>query len=235
MTDPVRIGDATLYCGDCMEILPTLGKVDAVVTDPPYGIGLSAKHAKQRDGSVSVREGCYSFDDTPEYINTVVVPVIRRCIGMVRRVTLTPGTRNMWSYPPADDVGCFYSASGTGMGKWGFTCMQPILYYGADPFLEHSLGCRSNSFGKIYPNDANEINHPCAKPIRMWAALVARATYDTDVILDPFMGSGTTGVACANLGRRFIGIEIDPRYFEIACKRIRGAYAQLKLPLEMPK
>jgi DNA modification methylase len=210
----------TIYHGDCREILPQLPKVDAVITDPPYGVGLSAKRAKQRGGGVSVRVGSYSFDDNPEYIAEVVVPVIAACISRARRVALTPGTRNAWTYPKPDDMGCFYSAAGTGMGKWGFTCSQPILFYGSDPYLENSLGSRANSCGQTYPNDANDVEHPCAKPIAMMLWLVNRASYWSDTILDPFMGSGTTLVAAKNLGRKAIGIEIEERYCEIAAKRL---------------
>lgn len=209
----------TIYHGDCREALQRI-TFDAVVTDPPYGVNLTAKRAKQRGGSIAVRDGSYSFDDTPEYIAAVVVKVIDACREKARRVALTPGTRNMWLYPPADDVGCFFSAAGTGMGKWGFTCSQPILYYGSDPYLEACLGARANSCGQTYPNDANEYDHPCAKPIAMMRWLVGRATSPFDVVLDPFMGSGTTLVAAKNLGRKAIGIELEEKYCEIAAKRL---------------
>jgi DNA modification methylase len=71
--------------------------------------------------------------------------------------------------------------------------------------------------------------HPCAKPIKATEWLVEKVSIAGDTILDPFMGSGTTGVACANLGRKFIGIEIEPKYFDIACERISAAYAQRRL------
>jgi site-specific DNA-methyltransferase (adenine-specific) len=209
----------TIFCGDCREILADI-KFDAVVTDPPYGVLLAAKRAKQRGGGVIARAGSYCFEDTPEYIRDVVVPAISLCRVYAKRTALTPGTRNLWLYPPADDIGCFFSAAGTGMGKWGFTCSQPILYYGSDPFLEASLGSRANSCGQTYPNDANEQAHPCAKPMPMMRWLVARATAPTDTVCDPFMGSGTTLVAAKNLGRKAIGIEIEERYCEISAKRL---------------
>lgn len=221
-----------IYNGDARELLPRFPMVDLVLTDPPYGVGLEAKRAKQRGGGVSVRLGGYPIEDTPEYVQCVVVPLIEFMRPRARRIVLTPGTRNLWLYPPADDIGCFYSAAGTGMGKWGFTCMQPILYYGSDPFLELSLGSRANSHGQTYPNDANQIEHPCAKPIRMWRWLTARASATTDTILDPFMGSGTTLVAAKQLGRKAIGIEIEERYCEIAVKRL--AQEQLPFP-DQPK
>ena len=71
--------------------------------------------------------------------------------------------------------------------------------------------------------------HPVAYPVALPARCISAATLPDHVVLDPFMGSGTTGVACANLGRSFIGIEIEPKYFDIACKRIEAAYAQGRL------
>ena len=220
-----------LYCGDCLEVLRDMpsGSIDAVITDTPYGVGLTAKRAKQRGGEVTVRPGSYLHDDTPEYIDTVVVPAINECRRIARCVVVTPGTRNMWRYPEPDDVGCFYSAAGTGMGRWGFTCMQPIFYYGKDPYLAAMLGSRPNSSGQTYPNDANEVAHPCAKPIRMMLWLVERASLEGMTVLDPFMGSGTTGVAAIMKGRRFFGIEINPNYCAIARQRIEEAAAQLSL------
>jgi DNA modification methylase len=211
-------GTVTIFHGDAREILTSLA-FDAVVTDPPYGVGLQAKRAKQRGGGVVSRAGSYSFDDTPEYVERVVVPIIEACRSRAKSVALTPGTRNLWAYPRADDVGCFYSAAGTGMGKWGFTCSQPILYYGSDPYLRTLQGSRANSSGQTYPNDANAHDHPCAKPIRMMRWLVNRASLPGEIVLDPFMGSGTTIVAAKYLGRRAIGIEIEERYCEIAANR----------------
>lgn len=206
--------------GDCRDVLPSLPQVDVVLTDPPYGVGLIAKRAKQRDGSVSVSSDIYMLPDTPEYIESVVVPVIQSCRNIANAVVVTPGTRNLWLYAPADDVGCFYSAAGTGLGRWGFTCMQPILYYGSDPYLRTSQGARANSCGQTYPNDANTIAHPSAKPMRMWRWLVNRVSLVNETILDPFMGSGTTLRAAKDLGRKAIGIEIEERYCEITAKRM---------------
>lgn len=218
-----------IYHGDCREILPLLSGFDVVITDPPYGVGLEAKSAKRRGGGVVRRAGTYSVPDTPEYIASVVIPVIAMCIERSKAVAVTPGIRNLWLYPPADDLGGFYSAAATGMGKWGFTAIQPILYYGSDPYLRTRQGSRSNSHGQTYPNDANDIDHPCAKPIRMWRWLVSRASLPGEVICDPFMGSGTTLRAAMDLGRCAIGIELEERYCEIAARRLQQAV----LPLDM--
>ena len=224
------IGDARLILGDCRDILPTLGKVDAVVTDPPYGVGFSGKKAVQSGGGTIKANGGYiSFDDSAENVRSIVVPAIATALSLSRRGAVTPGTRNMFAYPEPADVGCFFSAAGTGVGRWGFTCSQPILFYGKDPFYEAGKGSRANSLGQTYTNDANMVGHPCAKPLPQMLWLVGRASAAGETILDPFMGSGTTGVACAKLDRAFIGIEIEPKYFDIACRRIEEAYRQPRL------
>jgi site-specific DNA-methyltransferase (adenine-specific) len=211
---------ATLYLGDCLEILASLTGVDAVITDPPYGVELTAKRAKQRNGETSERNGQYCHEDTPLYVKAVCLPAVMLCQQIASAVLVTPGTRNMHLYPIPDDMGCFYSAAGTGMGRWGFTCMQPILYYGKDPYLARGMGGRANSCGQTYPNDANEQPHPCAKPIAWAQWLVARGSLEGMTVCDPFMGSGTTGVACLRGNRNFVGIEKDPIHFATAVARL---------------
>lgn len=232
-----QIGDCTLYRGDAREVLPMLGRVDAVVTDPPYGVELQGKTAYQghRRKHTTFRPGQYGHSDTPTYVQEVIVPLIVQCRQQAGCVVVTPGTRCHSLYPVPEDMGCFYSGSGTGMGRWGFTCMQPILYYGKDPYLRAGLGSRPNSCGQTYPNDANSQAHPCAKPLPMIVWLVNRASLPSETVLDPFMGSGTTGVACVQLGRSFIGIEREPKYFDVACRRLEEAQRQGDLfPASMP-
>jgi site-specific DNA-methyltransferase (adenine-specific) len=210
------IGDARLILGDCRDILPTLGKVDAVVTDPPYGVHLDYE----------------STNDSPEFVTDIAVPVIETCRALAARVVLTPGVRNLFAYPWPDHTGAIYYPAGAGCNSWGFSCWQPILYYGKDPYLATGKGSRPDSF---HATDAAEKNgHPCPKPIGQMQRIVDRSTLRGETILDPFMGSGTTGVACAKLGRKFIGIEIDPGYFDIACRRIDAAYKQPDMFIEKP-
>lgn len=218
-----------IYHGDCRELVPLFSGIDVVITDPPYGVALKGKKTLRqrrqrtlRHGRTQVfRPGQYTHEDTPEYVTTVVVPVIALCRTLAPAVVLTPGKRNLWAYPPADDVGCFYYGAGAGRSAWGFSCMTPILYYGKDPYLSAGLGSRPNSQGQSYPNDANVYDHPCVKPIRQWKWLVMKASLAGQLILDPFMGSGTTLVAAKDLGRRAIGIEIEERYCALAVHRLR--------------
>jgi DNA modification methylase len=112
------------------------------------------------------------------------------------------------------------------MNKSGFTSWQPILFYGKDSFLATGKGARMDVIQDAHIPEAG-IDHPCPKPIHFVRKLVERATANSSaLVFDPFMGSGTTGVACMQLGRNFIGCEIDPKYFAIAEKRIKAAAAQ---------
>lgn len=219
------IGDATLYLADCRDVLPTLGPVDAVIVDPPYGVGF--KGQTENDGRRS-RGGYASFDDDdPEYI----VERVMEAVSLAKRGIVTPGTRLMDRYKGFTDWGVFFIPGGVGMGRWGFCCAHPILYFGKRPSRP---GMWPTSFydGKAEPST---LEHPVAKPIIWMERLVKLGSMPGETVLDPFMGSGTTGVACVNLDRRFIGIEIEPKYFDIACKRIEKAYADQALFDLMPK
>lgn len=216
------IGNATLYLGDCLEIMPLLPNVDAVVTDPPYGVGLG------RDPSHVIGNKPYSsFVDSEENAIAVGKAVVEwaGADGHAKRAIVTPGTRIAHLYPRPTEMGCIYFPAGAGFSRWGFTCSQPILYYGKDPYMPRNK--KPNSVECTEISDKN--GHPCPKPTRLMQWLVNRASLPNEMVLDPFMGSGTTGVACATLGRPFIGIELDPRYFDIACERIKAAQDQLRL------
>jgi len=204
MINPVVIGDATLYLGDCLDILPTLGagSVDAVVTDPPYGVDF---RGEAWDASI------------PNWL-----PEARRVASVV---VFTTGDTTLWDYPRPDWVCCWYREASNSRSKLGgFSHWTPILVYGKAAFPVDCL--KMHAIEVAYPHG---FGHPSPKPERLMRWLVDNATNGDGVILDPFMGSGTTGVACAQLGRKFIGIEIEPRYFDIACKRIEAAQAQLRL------
>lgn len=221
--NPVIIGDATLYCGDCMDILPTLPKVDAVITDPPYGInGGAGGDAKKHKKAHYV---CSDWEDTPEYIKLNPVAVVEFCIANGIRAALTPGRRCAFLYPNPADIGGFWIPGAANNGKWGFGLLDPILYYGKDP----RAGLGAGTSGTVITDPARIEGHPAAKSIKSMLWLVNKASLRGETVCDPFMGSGTTGVASIELRRKFIGIEREPKYFDIACKRIEAAYAQGKL------
>lgn len=220
---------ATLYMGDCRDILPTLSDIDAVVTDPPYGISETTGGPESR----AREKGNYSgaFEDNQDYLSSVCGPVIRDCISIACRVAMTPGRTNIWHYPPASDIGCFYQPAASGVSFWGRPTWQPILFYGTAP----NIGEQLKPLHFVLTEAAEKNGHPCPKPIGAWKWLLNKATKPDETVLDPFMGSGTTGVAAVNLGRRFIGIEIDREYFEIACRRIEAATKQLDMFINAPK
>lgn len=220
------IGNATLYLGDCLEILPTLDPVDAVVTDPPYGINGGRGGTSKKRGR-GMYEGAFTHeDDTPEFIRTVAVPAINACISMSTAVILTPGNKNFCLYPQPDSFGSMYQPQSTGAQRWGWCDSQPIFYYGKSPV--QGLRLEACTY-RVTTNDDCDWDHPCPKPLSFIKKMVAKGSRIDDFVLDPFMGSGTTGVACMNLGRKFIGIEIEPKYFEIACERIENSQRQGRL------
>ena len=230
----VQIGDCTLYQGDCLEIMPTLGKVDAVVTDPPYGVNLKAKRTKHNriEATTTYR------DDEGEIRELVLNAFDTWCASNTRRAIVTPGIKLLQDWPKAKSIGTVFCANGAGMDSWGFGCNHPILYYGTCPYTASGLGSRPNSFYSPHPGGhvtgENKIDHPCPKPLAWMNWLVNRASFPGHIILDPFMGSGTTGVACVKLGRKFIGIELELKYFDIACKRIEDAYKQPDMFVAQP-
>jgi DNA modification methylase len=217
------IGSATLYLGDCREILPTLGKVDAVVTDPPYGVNLG-EHSGANDhrSTVLTKGGYESYRDTRENFSAIIAPAIRSALSIANRGAVFMAGKTAWLLPPPDSIGCVYLPSGMGRNSWGFASLQHCLFYGAAPDL--NKGARATA---IYSTETAEKNgHPCPKPLGWMLWVVGLASRPGETVLDPFMGSGTTGVACHRLGRNFIGIEMEQKYFDIACKRIEEAQRQ---------
>ena len=192
----------TIYHGDCREILPQLPPVDLVLTDPPYGVGMDYG----------------AFIDTPGNVRKLVDSTMPIILQSAKRVALTCATRQIVWYPPSTWVLCWFNRAGTGMNPWGFTCWQPVLVYGKDPYLENKMGSRPDYIE--LSEGASTKDHPCAKPLKFWKKLLSRVSVmSTDVVLDPFLGSGTTAEACKALNRRCIGIELEERYCEIAAKR----------------
>ena len=209
MTEPVRIGDATLYLGDCLEILPTLGKVDAVVTDPPYGIGFGAKHTKW-SANRGVVLGEWD-NQTPDI--TPLFDVAEDLIIWGGERFQLPVTRGWLTWTKPDAAPTFAST------EFAWTSRdRPARHF------VYSVGA----------TNGERVGHPTQKPLALMEWCLGFLP-DARTILDPFMGSGTTGVACAKLGRKFIGVEISEQYFDIAVKRIEQAYAQPDLFIEPPK
>lgn len=203
-----------LYCGDCLEIMKSIPdkSIDAVITDPPYGNNLMYA----------------TYQDTRESLEKLVPAFMQECLRVSDKVIVTPGVANIYLYPKYTWILSWVNMAGVGSTSWGFSCWQPILVYGKDPFLATGKGRRADTFIQKL-NQVSEVNHPCPKPDNVMRWIVDRTVFEGDTILDPFMGSGTTGVACVQTGRNFIGIEIDEGYFKIAEKRIHDAQQQMRL------
>lgn len=223
-----------IWHADCRDVLPTLaaGSVDLVLTDPPYGVNLTTRTSDFRDSDAfdmgaSLRASIL-YEDDPASIRTLVASVMPEVLRIGQRAVVFPGTRMMWAYPEPRAVGCVFCPNGAGQSSWGFQCMHPVLYYGSDPYLQDGRGSRPNSLRDEQPN-REHFDHPCPKPIKWMRWAVARASRPAELILDPFMGSGTTLRAALDLGRRAIGIEIEERYCEIAARRL----SQMVLPLAL--
>lgn len=200
-----------LYLGDCREILPTLGKVDAVLTDPPYGIGYAAQPVVGKGKSRSNHEK-KTWDDNP--------------------VDLTP-ILAMDDVPKIIWGGNYYDLPPTrGWLSWHKPDAPPSLSHFELAWT--SIDRTSKQFSwSIAATNGERAGHPTQKPLELMKWCLGFLPDGT--ILDPFMGSGTTGVAAVKLGRKFIGIEIEPKYFDIACKRISEALKQPDMFIEKPK
>ena len=201
-----------IYHGDSRDILPQLASVDVVLTDPPYGVEMGDKP----NGQKIKRQKYISLDDKAELIVPLVNEVLGVCLKMSKRVVMTPGVRNMFAYPRPSHCGSFYYPAAVGCNPWGFSCWQPIFYYGKDPY--GGKGSRPDSFLSYEASEKN--GHPCPKPIGQWKKLLVRVSLPGDIVLDPFMGSGTTLRAAKDLGNTAIGIDIEERYCEIAARRL---------------
>lgn len=169
-----------------------------------------------------------TYQDTRESLEKLVPAFMQECLRVSDKVIVTPGVANIYLYPKYTWILSWVNMAGVGSTSWGFSCWQPILVYGKDPFLATGKGRRADTFIQKL-NQVSEVNHPCPKPDNVMRWIVDRTVFEGDTILDPFMGSGTTGVACVQTGRNFIGIEIDEGYFKIAEKRIHDAQQQMRL------
>lgn len=228
------IGDATLYLGDCRDILPTLGPVDAVVTDPPYGIINRFGVQNKKNG---VRRLQFDWDN---YLNNddiigAIVDAVRKApsffvfCGMSQISHIEATLIGDFTVKPAVWIkACPPPALS---GNWWPSGFEFALYgYRTGAWFGDDDSSRVNVFyTDTYRHSirANEkVDHPTQKWLPLMEKIVSSVVPSSGICLDPFMGSGTTGVACAKLGRKFIGIEIEPKYFDIACRRIEDAQRQ---------
>lgn len=208
----VVIGDCTLYCEKAEFIIPTLMKVDALVTDPPYGIGEAAGANKSRGNIALARD--YGNDD---WDNEPVSPELLDAIRAKAKWQVIFGG-NYYDLPPTK---CWLVWDKIN-GENDFADCE--LAWTNLPKAVRRL--RFMWHGMLRAHGEPRGDHPTQKPIGVMKWCIEHLPADVETILDPFMGSGTTGVACVKLGRKFIGIERERKYFDIAVRRIEQAYAQ---------
>ena len=195
-----QIGNATLYFGDCAEILPTLGRFDAVVTDPPYGIGISKNPVRQKHEKMDWD----SSTPTNDLMNIV--------LNSSNYAIIWGG--NYFNLPPSQ-------------GFFIWDKLQPENFSLA---MVEMAWTNIKTPAKMFRQSVTSYSkeHPTQKPVNLMEWCISYCK-DTNTIIDPFMGSGTTGVACVNLKKQFVGIERETKYFDIACKRIEDAQRQQHL------
>jgi DNA modification methylase len=202
----------TIYNADCRDVLQQL-QYDIIITDPPYGIngGIGGRSKRRAKGNYNS-----SFIDDECYIKSVVIHSLFN-IAHCKTKVITSGFEMLHLYPQCDSFGCFFSRSATGMQRFGFADSQPILYYGKS----NKQGIRPEACSFLMEEAPEKNGHPCVKPINAWKKLVYKVADKTDVILDPFMGSGTTLRAAKDFGIKSIGIELGKKYCDIAIERLR--------------
>jgi site-specific DNA-methyltransferase (adenine-specific) len=241
---PTQIGDATLYQGDCLEVMPTLDPVDAVVTDPPYEVTPTSKTHYEKPGMI---KGGWMGEEYPvNHGKMFEVPDF----GKWMLAAFNTAAKNADAYIMSNDKNLAtmqQAAEKTGWkfhnllvwqkpngipNRWYFKDCEFTLFLWKGRAKTIRVPSSTQTFRISHPQGRK---HPSEKPVGLFCHYIENSTEKKQTILDPFMGSGTTGVACAKLGRKFIGIEIEPKYFDIACERIEKAYDQPDLFVEQPK
>jgi site-specific DNA-methyltransferase (adenine-specific) len=225
--EQVTIGNATLYCGDCMELLPEIptNSVDTIVVDPPFFQGFNHNGSRSERADLSIGKPFFNLffenmDRVCKDERAVYVFCDWRTNGFFMDM--------MNDYVPVKNSLVWVKHVGT--GSFYQNSHELILFHCNTtrrfPCSNVLTGIKSFNGGAKVTN--GEKVHPTQKPVELIEKFLADSTQQGMTVLDPMMGSGTTGVACARMGRAFIGIEQQRKYFDIACKRIEKAYAGFK-------
>ncbi len=231
-----------LWLGDCREILPTLGKVGAVISDPPYEANAHRNDRKITGKNRGVIATAFSFGSIDDIRGEVAQKMVAASDGWVLTFCMLEGVAPwrdafeaagakykramIWIKPDAMPQ---FNGQGPASGFEGITAV-----WCGQGYSRWNGGGRVGTFTHC-KNNGGKHEHETQKPVPLLVELVKLFSNAQDIICDPFMGSGTTGVACVKLGRKFIGVEIQPRYFDIACRRISEALRQPDFFVEPPK
>lgn len=236
----VQIGDCRLILGDCLEVMPLLGEFDAVVTDPPYELSSSGPGASHFGMSLA------KFDS--DNYKAIVSGLDYR--KLFDRFEAAQKPVNGFMFCSNKQISKLMAESemrklSTTLLVWHKTNAAPFangVWRGDIEYIVHFRGKGATFNGgatektKVLPHPIIvDASHPTVKPQPIIQRLMRNCSNEGNTILDPFMGSGTTLVACAKMGRKGTGIELDPEYFEIACERVRQAYAQPDMFVQQEK
>jgi len=224
------MGNATLYLGDCLDVLPTIENIDVVMTDPPYCSGGFQETGKKL-GSIGTRaDDSIQLDNLSTRGYMALVREFCRAVPSADEFYIFTDWK-MWTFTvEGAELGgvktrnmLVWDKQQMGMGM-PWRNQHELIYFGKRTPAELNSG----KYGNVLqaPRTGN-VEHPTEKPVRLMTDLISNSL--GQIVCDPFMGSGTTGVACTNLGRPFVGIEIEPKYFDIACERIEAAQSQGRL------
>jgi site-specific DNA-methyltransferase (adenine-specific) len=217
--EKVQICNATLYLGDCREILPSLSNVRAIVSDPPYGMSWDGKVTRGKNGTGSAgptrNYGTSIVGDNEPFDPSFLIGYEEVLLWGFNHfpTNLTRGTALVWIKRYDPGFGSFLSDAEIAWSNKG-----------------HGVYCRRDV---SLQGESNTRLHPTQKPVGIMKWCLE--FIESPSIVDPFMGSGTTGVAAVQAGRKFTGIEVDPRFFEIACQRIEEAHRQPDMFIEIPE
>ncbi len=233
------IGDCTLLLGNCLDIIPTLGRFDAVVTSPPYNCGKDYGDAGDRrsidDLTQLIKGSCFSGSARVSIVNVGQYIGSRGARILFRDVLeaasgARPFDEVVWDKGPANGA-----AWGNYPNSPRIRAQHESIYAFGDALMPTGNGLSWADWSRLTTSvwrisaNVDLTTHPAMMPVEVARRCAALWTDVDGLVVDPFMGSGTTGVACVNLGRSFTGIELDPGYFDISCKRIEEAYKQPRL------
>jgi site-specific DNA-methyltransferase (adenine-specific) len=221
-----QIGEAKLFLADAFELMPTLGDVDVIITDPPY-------NPKTHKGARTTRSGqSVALVDFDSLTEEQLIEFCGNAVGQARRWVVMSCA---WQHAaqlekagvPLVRLGVWHKPNGAPQ----FTGDRPGMGWEAIAILHREGKKRWNGGGHhaVWVCNVEHGDHPTQKPLKLVMDWVAKFTDPGETVLDPFCGSGTTGLACMKLGRKFIGIEKRRDYFDLACRRIGDAYRQTEL------
>jgi len=239
MVEPVQIGLATLYLGDALAIMPQIGAVDHIICDPPYEASLHAAKAHlsdlRKDSGPELKEIDFAAVDAIRpafvalaatytqgwFIAFCTVEGVAKWADQINLGSMRYKRACVWVKPDSTPQ---LNGQGPAQGAENFVCA-----WAGTGHAKWNAGGKRGVYTHLVNNPERTGLHPTEKPRRLMSEIIADFTNPGQLVCDPFMGSGTTGVAAVMAGRRFIGIEQNATYFELACKRLTDAQRQGQL------